>query len=101
MTDSPPLEYLARAYFHQDWADDAPDALGVIDLFSQENPRADVLAARDSAAELLAADLSDDELAARFESLGFNYVPQLDGMTEREWLQAVVDRLSTLSNGAG
>jgi len=53
-----------------------------------------VVGARDAAARLLARELSDEDLAAELDRAGLEYAPDYEGMTHREWLELVVDRLT-------
>lgn len=90
---NPYLEYLIGTYFHQDWDVDGPDAQAVLDVFA-ENPRERLLGARDGAAELLASALPEEELEAELVSAGLEYHPPGAGMTHREFLDLVVERLT-------
>lgn len=91
--ETPALEYFCKAYFNQDWDLWGPNARAVLDLFaSQDHHR--VAEVRDAAADLLSRELSDDELARELDAAGLEYAPDFEGMTHREWLTLVVERLS-------
>jgi CdiI immunity protein len=89
------LRYLVGTYFHQDWDLEGDSAVEVLDVFLAAEPPETRAAAREDAEALLAEDLDDDELAARLEEMGLVYSPELDGLTHREWLALVVERLAS------
>lgn len=89
----PNLEYLCSAYFHQDWDLDGDTAAAVLDVFSEDELET-VVGARDGAAELLASDTSEEELAATLHRAGLGYGPAYEDMTHRRWLGLVVERLT-------
>ncbi len=93
---TPALEHLCKAYFHQDWDLEGPHAAAVLDSFGRENPVEDVVGARDAARKLLDYGLSDEDLKTELETIGLDqYYPGYEGMTHRQWLELVVARLTT------
>ena len=88
------LEYLARAYFHQDFDLDAPTAIDLVREFRQgETPEISGQLARE-VEELLQ---TGDESAMRHEwinELGAYYEPdRRSGLTYREWFEKVLEVL--------
>lgn len=90
----PPFEYLLKAYFHQDFDLEGPNAQAILDHFAEENPLEEVSEARASASLLLARGLSEEELEEELVAIGLEYHPPGDGMTHAQWLELVVERLS-------
>ncbi len=85
------------AYFHQDWADEAPDYLGIVDLFIDDEPRLSALLPREVEA-LLSTDPSDDILKKYLvDELGANYRAAGDGITYRTWIQRIADHVRTVA----
>jgi len=89
----PNLEYLCGAYFHQDFDLYGDTAAAVLDTFAADALER-VVGARDAAAELLASDTSEEELAATLHRAGLGYGPAYEDMTHRQWLELVVERLT-------
>jgi hypothetical protein len=87
------LEYLVRAYFHQDWSLDDPTPEAVLDRFASGESGETIRDARDGAAELLTR--SDGQIAAQLAAWRTDYDPAADGRTEREWLETVEARLGS------
>ena len=104
MTEHPPhfqvhpFEYLVKGYFHQDWQIEGENARAVLDFFASSDPHM-VAGARDAAADMLARNLAEQELEAELEAAGLDYYPPGDGMTYREWLELVVERLTAWLEG--
>jgi hypothetical protein len=89
------LPYLIGTYFHQDWDLDGDSAAAVLDFFVESEEPETRVTVREDAEALLAEGLDDDELAARLEAMGLTYYsPEVDGLTHREWLALVVERLA-------
>jgi len=95
MTDGSSLAVFIGGYFHQDWTIEGPNAAAVVDRYAAENLPEDVTAAKDEAEAMLAAEPDERLLADALVRMGLSYLPHVDGMTHREWLQSVVERLDT------
>jgi hypothetical protein len=90
------LRYLIGTYFHQDWDVEGDSAADVLDAFAAAEAPETRTAVREDAEALLAEDLDDDDLAARLEEMGLvSYSPEADGLTHREWLALVAERLTS------
>jgi hypothetical protein len=102
----PPRDYRALAavlapYFHEDWreleADTADEVLGMA-IADATNEELDL--ARHQLAELLArADNAELDQRLRPQEWSYsigvvNYSPSVDGLTAREWLSRIGDRMS-------
>ncbi len=89
MEDYRHLQQLFGAWFHQDWALEAPDWQGVLRLYTDENPRHEVSAVVRDLEVLLAAPYSDSELEHKLiNEFGCCYTPRPDigGPSWRQWL---------------
>jgi contact-dependent growth inhibition (CDI) system CdiI-like immunity protein len=95
LEDENGLRYLIGTYFHQDWDLEGDSAAEVLEAFAAAEVPETRAAAREEADALLAEGLDDDELAARLEEMGLVYYsPETDGLTHREWLALIVERLA-------
>lgn len=88
-----PLTVLFRAYFHQDWIIEGPDAAAVIAVYADEAPKEDILGAIEELQALLSSRLDERRLAKAVRRIGPSYLPQADGLTYREWLEFVIETL--------
>lgn len=91
-TNLPNLDEIFGGYFHQDWQDDAPTAMGIVDRYLSEWPQAEVASAADELQALLAS-ATEEELAGWLKALGSYYAPTADGLTCRNWLDQVLKKL--------
>ncbi len=89
----PNLGQFLGAYFHQDWGEDGARWETVADEFVTESPSSVVAATATELAGVLAAALTDAELAGVLRELGANVVPGAFDMTATTWLAAVLQRL--------
>ena len=93
------LQQFFGGYFHQDWdVEGASSWQEVIDAYVANAPPA--------AVETVLCDLStwlvesaDDASPNLPPSFGCEYDPRGDGLTEREWVLQIVDRLGRLRHG--
>jgi hypothetical protein len=86
---------LLQAYFNQDWDLDADDPREVLDNFVRDERETDVHVAAASAARLLDAARDEATLEARLRAAGLEfYDPAGDGMTFRQFVELVAERLS-------
>jgi catechol 2,3-dioxygenase-like lactoylglutathione lyase family enzyme len=89
----PQLAHLFGAYFHQDSdLDGAPDEI-IGSFIGSEGP-ATTRQARLELVALLGRPLNDGELESAIMDLGADVDPTPDGVSLREWLEAVRDRLA-------
>lgn len=86
----PALTRFFGGYFHQDWQEEYGSSGAAIDAFVRDAPAA---SAAKTAAELervLALDLDDPALGRLlYDGFECNYVPQVDELSNRVWLQRV------------
>src|SRR4051794_29245653 len=78
MTETPTLEHLMGAYFHQDWMLDAEDEWEVLDQFLRDEPGDAVALARDIEWTLGRFE-SEPELESYLDSLGNEFRADRDG----------------------
>jgi hypothetical protein len=96
----PTLEYLFKAYYHQNWAALHPDIQGnlkytaPVDEYKSKNPQARILATIDELQLVLSQDLSEEQLKELTKKLGSFYYPPGDKMRYREWLENILAILS-------
>jgi len=91
--DTPALQQLLTAYFHEDWTMDRRNYAEVVRNFADSEPRELVSAARAEARELLAKPLSDEALEVGLTEVGcYFYLPSA-ALTARDWLSNVADIL--------
>lgn len=89
---TPALEQLMGAYFHQDFHDDYGDIWGTVDAFTAEEPKL-ASALPDEIAQVLARFPLEAEVDSYLESLGSSvYLDQADG-GYRGWLREMSDRI--------
>ena len=88
----PVLQRLFGAYFHEDWHDEYATSTGAVQSFLREAPLATVDGARRELDHLLASSLSDEQVGHLLrEGFDCNYVPQVDELSNRAWLERVRD----------
>lgn len=86
---------LLAAYFHQDWPDEFADPGAAVAAMIDHEPAADRHAAAAELRALLREQPDDATLrSALLHDLGCFYEPAADGLTARQWLAAVADRLA-------
>jgi len=86
-SEFPALFQLFGGYFHQDWHEEYATTRDAVSAFVREAPPDAVSAAVRELDQLLAMDL-DEAALSRILREGFdcNYVPQVDELTNRDWL---------------
>ncbi|MGH7686220.1 MAG: contact-dependent growth inhibition system immunity protein [Candidatus Dormibacteria bacterium] len=88
--DFPALARFFGGYFHQDWQEEYGSSTAAVAAFVRDAPAA---GAAKTAAELdrvLALDLDDPALGRLlYDGFECNYVPQVDELSNRAWLQRV------------
>ncbi len=89
----PQLRQFLGGYFHQDWVVEHATWEEVVDDFIAESPRHAVLESAAELRDLLAAELSDDDLATVLERLGCSVDPLALHLSTGEWLRHVLERL--------
>jgi hypothetical protein len=92
-TALPEIAQLLAGYFHQDWVLESQSWEDVIDAFVAESPPSAVVGCAADVRDLLAAGLSDAELAGVLRHLGAAIDPAAYGLTPSAWLGAVLSRL--------
>jgi hypothetical protein len=91
--NSPEIEYLVAAYFHQDFDLEADSPIGVIRKFRiDESP--EQVGAVCAALRFLLDSGAGEERIARVWLDRSSYDPRGEGVTVSEWLREVVDELS-------
>jgi hypothetical protein len=90
-SDMPNIEEFLGGYFHQDWMEDAPTSISVVEQYLNEWPVEGITKASNELNVLLMH--SDDEMAHYLKEMGCEYYPVGDGFSYREWLNQLADRL--------
>lgn len=90
----PALHRFFGAYFHQDWQEEHGSSAAAVAAYRHDAPLASTAATSSELDRLLSMDL-DDAALGRFlrEGLECNYVPQVDELSNRAWLERVRDLL--------
>ena len=84
----PVLKLLFQAYLTVDWPEDYADVRAAINDFVANEPAAVGIDAE--LAELLDSTADDEVLRRRVvEELGSGYLPDVEGLSMREWLETV------------
>ncbi len=89
----PQLHQFLGGYFHQDWALDGNGWEPVVDEFVTESPHSVAVQTGDELSDVLAAHLTDAELAAVLDRLGASVAPAAFGLTPTAWLEALLQRV--------
>ncbi len=97
-TPYPHLDEFFGTYFHQDWREDSPTAVGIVERYLAEWPTDEVREAAKELGQLLAAAATEDELAGVLQRLGSFYNPRADGLSYGEWLNQVYRLLASLGD---
>lgn len=94
MNGRPALEHLLEGYFNLDWADDyGGDPMAAVQDFVTGEPQLSPLLAEEIRG-LLRSEPSESALrAAVLGEFNCGYDPTEDGMTFREWLTSVAERV--------
>jgi len=88
------LEQFFGAYLHQDWMEEFDTDVQAIDEIIRNNPREFLLAAEHEIINLIESNMSETELERMMlYDFGCFYDPSAEGLTYREWLRKVADRL--------
>ena len=93
----PNLDEFFGTYFHQDWREDSPTAIEIVERYLAESPPEEVREAGKELSRLLAA-ATEDELADAVHRLGSFYNPRADGLSYGEWLRQVYRLLASRSD---
>ena len=93
------LRQLFGAYFHQDWALDAPDPDGIIDCFIADHPNKIELSYLAELVDAYAGSHSDDGELERslITELWCQFLPTSTGVLAHDWLAHVSSRLRAAS----
>jgi hypothetical protein len=92
--DFPVLEQFLGGYFHQDFLLDYAAADDAIQAFVVGEAEATVRAAREELERLTCLVARLDDPGKLLLQLGCYYNPEAEGLSVRDWLQHVLDRLS-------
>ena len=98
-THYPNLDEFFGTYFHQDWREDSPTALGIIERYLAEWPPEEIREAAKELDRLLVEAPTEDEFADKVRRLGCFYNPRADGSSYGEWLRQVYQLLASRGDG--
>ncbi|MCQ9379746.1 contact-dependent growth inhibition system immunity protein [Methyloversatilis sp. XJ19-49] len=88
------LKNFLAGYFHQDWLYDDESAIAVVERYLSEWPRDEVLVVIEEIGQLLEEVKNEADLRAAVLKLGSYYEVGADGLTYRDWLKSVSERLA-------
>lgn len=80
-------------YLHQDWPEESGSWEAAAGLFIARESRAQVAAAAADVTRLLNAYATDADLVQVLDAFGNAYDPTPDGVSVRDWLRVLLDRL--------
>jgi len=88
--DFPSLTRFFGGYFHQDWQEEYGSSTAAVHAFLRDAPAPSTAKTAAELDRVLAMDI-DDAALGRLLREGFecNYVPQVDELSNRAWLQRV------------
>jgi hypothetical protein len=90
----PALRRFFGGYFHQDWQQDYSSTRDAVTAYLHDVPPASAATTVEELDRMLAMQLDDATLGMLLrESFGCNYVPQVDELSNRAWLERVRDAL--------
>ncbi|MFB1044434.1 contact-dependent growth inhibition system immunity protein [Streptomyces chrestomyceticus] len=88
------LQYLAQAYFHQDYDLEAEEPIQVLAEFRDCEPSEVVEEARGTMERVVTSGMREEELAALWlDRAGACYDPRQDGIEMSVWFRQMVDAL--------
>lgn len=96
----PELYQFFGGYFYQGWATDyrwegnSPNFNAVVRHFKAVNPPATVMNVRTELEELLAIELSEEELSQALKHLGSNFYPTGQNLTFHQWITQILEILN-------
>ncbi len=87
------LGQLLGCYFHQDWTDEFDSDASALQSIIESEPEEQLAAGVDEINDLLAASLSEDDLAAILTGqVGCYFDPGSEGITYEQWLKRVREK---------
>lgn len=87
------LKQLLGCYFHQDWRDEFDHNASALQSIIESEPGEHLAAGVDEINDLLAASLSEDDLAAILTGqVGCYFDPSSEGVTCEQWLKRVREK---------
>lgn len=90
----PVLVRFFGGYFHEDWQEEHTGTTAAVTAYLREAPAATVSATAAELDRLLGMGLDEAALGRLLrEGLGCNYVPEVDELTARSWLERVRGQL--------
>ncbi|WP_103502932.1 contact-dependent growth inhibition system immunity protein [Streptomyces sp. SM14] len=88
------IQYLAQAYFHQDYDLEAEEPIQVLAEFRDGEPPEVVEELRDAMERVLSSGVSEEELAALWlDRAGASYDPRHDGTEMSLWFRQMIEAL--------
>jgi hypothetical protein len=90
----PNLGEFLGCYFHQDWPCDDESAVAVVERYLREWPSDEVQTVVKEIGLLLEEAKSEEDLRTTVTKLGSYYEVGADGLTYRDWLKSVSERLA-------
>ncbi|MFE7558493.1 contact-dependent growth inhibition system immunity protein [Kitasatospora sp. NPDC057500] len=88
------LQYLAQAYFHQDYDLEAEEPIQILTEFRDGEPPEVVEELRNSMERVLSSGAREEELAALWlDRAGACYDPRQDGLEMSVWFRQMIDAL--------
>jgi hypothetical protein len=92
----PTLKYIAETYFHQDYDLEADSPAEVVELFREtESPEMAATLSGELEELTESPDLTEERLAELWlEEYGAYYDPRAAGMSVRDWLNLMAEKLS-------
>jgi hypothetical protein len=94
---TPALDYLLGAYFHQDFFDEHGGVWETVDAFIANDPhRAEQVSVE---IDQLLAESTEEEIVKHVDGAGSAYAADWDGGTYRGWLTGIADRVRRATAG--
>ena len=96
MSDLKALSTLVGGYLNEEWPEDYGDPGAAIEAFVRHEPDC-APSLRSDIEELVAEQISDQEVEKQLGKFGLGYRPSVDGSIRyRTWLLAVADRVEEI-----
>lgn len=96
--DFPALHRFFGGYFHQDWQEEYATSSAAVAAYLRDAPRPSVLRTAAELDRVLALDVDDAVLGQLLrDAFDCNYVPHVDELSNRAWLERIRDRLGSAS----
>lgn len=93
----PALHRFFGGYFHEDWQEEHAGTADAVSTYLREAPAATVSATAAELDRLLALEVDEASLARLLrDGFGCNYVPEVDELSARAWLQRMRGLMQSL-----